>query len=198
MHQQRCLASKFCFCSSLLAVRPDRTKVGKRDEICRCKVVCYTDDYYSLVGKYFANKSRTMHCINEQKKNGWRFLESEDGATHLGLRTSFMVVGIEGVGHHLLANLDPRLAGTSRATNLKSYPHGFDWRSSHNASHRINIEASCPNLIELQKYSRLLVLTRDPIDAHYSAIRRFWSPSKYENDTLAREQFAFVRTSVLN
>lgn len=161
------------------------------------KVVCYTDDYYSLVSNYFANESRTMHCINEQKKNGWNFFSaSEDGATHVRHRNSFMVVGIEGVGHHLLANLEPRLAGTSRATSLKSYPHGFDWRSSHNASHRISMEASCPSLIELQRYSRLFVLTRDPIDAHFSAIRRFWNPSKYENDTLAREQFAFVRSSV--
>lgn len=129
--------------------------------------------YFELANEYWGLAGgRATECLNYSYNFGWDF----------GRRTSFMTVGLEGSGHHMLMNLPKHVTGGADG-GKKSYPNGFDWRVSVNGSSRFG---------DLGKYIRrgrkFLILIRDPVDTWTSALTRFWRPYQWELDTLTRER----------
>lgn len=133
----------------------------------------WSSEYLELLEAYYAPGSRALECMRKRDKE-------------YAVNTSYLVVGLEGAGHHMFFSMDVELSGLD-GRSYDSFPKGLKWRQSEKSEKGKNAS----NLLfpDFSKYDKFLVVSRDPIDAHFSAIRRFWGRHR---NSLASEQEALL------
>lgn len=139
-------------------------------------VVMVSANYMEAMSHYLGGEA--LKCLRQQERDGWSFEPL----------TRFFIVGLEGAGHHMVNSLNESIAG--RGSGRKdSYPNGRRFRIRGD-------DIGCLPRIKLSRYSKFMILLRDPVDSFSSALNRFWSPNNYSVDTLAQELDEF-RKAVL-
>lgn len=130
----------------------------------------WSNEYLKLLRQYYAPGSRSLECMTQRKSK------------YVG-KIPFLVVGLEGAGHHMVVEMDLEMSGLKNRFR-GSYPSGWDWRRDDD----VNNETAY-RFPSLSDYDKFLVVSRDPVDTHFSALRRFWGRFK---GSMAREQDALL------
>lgn len=126
-----------------------------------------TAGYFGMMRDYLSPHSRALSCLKEQEESGVDYPPLQP----------FLIVGLEGSGHHLINRLSPEIAGDESGGRY-SFPEGKVWRD------KDEIPEYPKKVSEDLKH---LILLRDPVDALTSALNRFWHYPKSNLDTLNHE-----------
>ena len=144
------------------------------------------NEYFALMRAYYgpdATNADATRCLARQEAQGW----AAGGATR------WMMLGVEGSGHHLVSEFNGILNESGKPhtlANVGSFPSGFRWRRVVNGSYEVGPLNNRPSPFGLvqslyDNSTRFVVLVREPQQSLLSSQRRFCSCSTMQQWALS-------------